>query len=82
MITRNLIKDEIDRVQEKHLEVLYRIVKALETPPYSDELSPNTTSPNTNWKEFIEATYGSLAASPIKRGEQGQYKERPLDRMT
>ena len=76
MITRNLIKEEIDQVQEKHLEVLYRIVKALENPSNSDELSPDITSPNANWEEFIKATYGSLADDPIERGEQGQYDAR------
>jgi len=29
MITRELVKAEIDKVQDKYLEILYRIIKAL-----------------------------------------------------
>ena len=77
MITRNLIKEEIDRVQDKHLEVLYRIVKVLEIPSDPDEMSLNkASSSNAEWEAFVEATYGSLADSPIERGEQGLYDVR------
>jgi len=30
----------------------------------------------TDWKEFIESTYGSMADDQIDRGEQGQYEIR------
>ena len=76
MITRDLIKEEVDRVQEEHLEILYRIIKALETPVSSDQFSPTTSSQTLSWEQFIEATYGSLSDDPIVRGEQSQYEDR------
>lgn len=81
MITKELIKAEIDRVQDKYLEVLYKIIKALVSP--TDEVaSPKTTTVITKkvedleWHNFIEETYGCLADAPIERGEQGQYEIR------
>ena len=76
MITRDLIKEEIDRMQEEYLEILYRIIKALESPLDSDESSPDTTVQSSSWGEFIKATYGCLTDDPIERGEQGQYEIR------
>ena len=76
MVTRDLIKEEIDRMQEEHLEILYRIIKALENPLDSDESSPGTTVQGSSWGEFIEATYGCLTDDPIERGKQGQYEIR------
>ena len=67
MVTRNLIKEKIDKVQDSHQEILYRIIKALETPK---EIKPS------NWKEFIESTYDCMADDPIYRSEQGQYEIR------
>ena len=81
MITKELIKAEIDRVEDKNLEVLYKIIKALASP--TDEVtSPKATTTITKeaaaleWHTFIEETYGSLADAPIERGEQGQYETR------
>ncbi len=76
MVTRTLIKEEIDKVQDSHLEILYRIVKALETPSDSENLPIPKKTKITNWKEFIELTYGCMADDPIYRGEQGQYEIR------
>ena len=73
MITKDLLKTEIDRVPEEHLGVLYKIVKALEEPPREE---PDEAS----WKAFIAETYGSTADAPIERGEQGSYEVRePLE---
>jgi hypothetical protein len=81
MITKELIKAEIDRVQDKYLEVLYKIIKTLASP--TDEVtSPKTSTVITKkvkdleWHNFIEETYGCLADAPIERGEQGQYEIR------
>ena len=76
MVTRNLIKEEIDKVLDSHLEILYRIVKALETPSDSENFSISKETKTSNWKEFIESTYGCMADDPIYRGEQGQYEIR------
>ena len=72
MITRELVKAEIDKVQEKYLEILYRIIQALENPSDLEvETSQEITS---DWPQFIQGTYGSLADAPIERGEQGEYE--------
>lgn len=70
MITKQIIKSEIDNVPDQHLDLLYKVVKALETsssPGNYDKLS---------WNEFIKQTYGCLADDPITRGEQGKYEVR------
>ena len=76
MITRDLIKEQVDRVQEEHLEVLHRIIKALETPTASDHFSQDNSGQALTWEQFIEATSGCLADDPIARGDQGQFEIR------
>ena len=73
MITRDSIKEQVDRVQDEHLEVLHRIIKALETPSASDRFSQDNSGQTLTWEQFIDATSGSLADDPIARGEQGQF---------
>ena len=68
MLTKDLIKTEIDRVQDEYLEVLYRIIKALEHPVDSGR--------STTWREFVTQTYGCLSNTPIDRGDQGGYERR------
>ncbi len=74
MITKELIKSEIDNVRDEYLGALYRIVKALEEPrrPAVRERRGDETS----WVQFIAETYGSSASSPIGRGDQGEYEVR------
>jgi hypothetical protein len=71
VITRDEIKTEIDKVKDEFLPALYRIVKALEQP---SELS--NSSAQGDWKAFIAETYGSTAADPLERGEQGRFEFR------
>ncbi len=73
MITRELIKAEIDKVQEAYLEALYRIVRAFEAP-----LKGKTTDTieEVQWQQFIAETYGCFADDPIARGDQGRYEIR------
>ncbi len=78
MITRELVKAEIDKVQDKYLEILYRIIQALISPPDSVTVAPQSTVETSSWQKFIEDTYGCLADDPIKRGEQGQYEVREV----
>lgn len=81
MITKELIKAEIDRVQDEYLEILYKIIKAL-VSPIDEVTNPNATMGITKkvedleWHNFIEETYGCLADAPIERGEQGKYEVR------
>lgn len=66
-ITKEILKAEIDRVEEKYLEALYRIIKALE----GNRL---TKSDRTEWQQFIEATYGSTSNAPLERGPQDTFE--------
>ncbi len=82
MITREAIKAEIDKVQDRYLEILYKVIKAFTaSPDRVQEISPVSyevpakVEPDS-WAKFIEDTYGSLADDPIERGEQGQYEVR------
>ena len=72
MITREIIKAEIDKVEDSYLDVLYRIVKALG----HSEASVIEKTQSASWSDFIEQTYGSLADDPLERGDQGQYEVR------
>ncbi len=72
MITRELIKSEIDQVRDEYLEPLFRIIKVFEKPA---EVHPETNI-QPEWNEFIHKFAGCLADDPIKRGEQGQYETR------
>ena len=76
MITRDLLKEEIEGVQDNHLEILYRIIRALAGPLDSVELGHLKASETLIWEEFIQTTYGCLADDPIERGDQGQYEVR------
>ncbi len=69
LITKDVIKAEIDKVEDKYLEALYKIIKALKIPASVD-------TEKLDWSQFIEATYGSLRNAPIERGDQGEYESR------
>jgi hypothetical protein len=72
-VTREMVKSEIDKVQEEYLGVLLRIVNALE-PAAGREA--RKTEDQRSWEEFIAETYGSFAGDPIERGDQGNYEVR------
>ena len=78
MITRETLKDEIDRVQNKDLEVLHRIIKALENSLDLTGATYSSTVEAPSWEEFIETTYGCLSDDPIERGKPGQYEVREV----
>jgi len=67
VITKNLLKTEIDRVRNEYLEVLYNIIKALE---------PGETDHPETWGDFVKETYGCLSDDPIQRGDQGRLEIR------
>jgi hypothetical protein len=70
MITKELLKSEIDKVREEYFAVLYRIIQALEEP------GSKTQAPEADWGKFVAETYGSFADDPLERGEQGTSQER------
>jgi hypothetical protein len=84
MITKQLLKDEIDYVQDAYLEALYKIIKAFRLPVDEEHAMPHTekqlldTSDAREWHAFIQETYGCLADDPIARGEQGTFETRKV----
>jgi hypothetical protein len=81
MISKELLKAEIDNIKDEYLVILYRIIKALETPieePSNQVVSEKATNRDkkSEWHKFIQETYGSLADAKIKRGDQGVYEVR------
>jgi hypothetical protein len=80
MITKELIKAEIEKVQSDYLEVLYKIIKIFATPPKTGNGKIATRlaekDDKFDWHAFIAQTYGCLADAPIERGDQGVYEIR------
>jgi hypothetical protein len=82
MITRERLKQEIDKVEDSYLDILFRIIRTFEEVPMTRIEDPIRTLPAASeeqlsaWHTFIDRTYGSLAADPIERGPQGAYEVR------
>lgn len=73
MISKKTLKAEIDKVQDKYLDALYKIIRAFEKPEQRDTLQEPQ---KLKWRQFIDETYGCLADAPIERGEQGDFESR------
>ena len=59
MVTREIVKNEIDKIKEEHLSILLEIIRAFEyTQPESQELS---------WKNWVEEMYGCCSDEPLQR---------------
>jgi hypothetical protein len=77
MITKEILKAEIDKIQDQYLEAVYRIIKAFEhIPSPKQDPAPHAPKKNEEWHSFIEKTYGCLADDPIERGYQGKFEIR------
>ena len=78
MITKELIKSEIDHLQEEHLEMLYKVIKAFEMPLIAFErgIPPLLAEEQEEWEAFVDRYAGCLRDAPIVRGEQGVYEIR------
>lgn len=81
MITKEKIKTEIDNLKDDYLEILYRIIKALEMPigevaEQTESINKQSPKEQAEWHRFIRETYGCLSESPIERGDQGVYEVR------
>ena len=76
MITRHLLKREIDKVRDEHLTALYIIIKAFKLPAGESIFDADAARSETglNWERFIQETYGCLQDDPIERGSQGEYE--------
>jgi hypothetical protein len=82
MISRKLLKTEIDKVKGEHLDLLYGIIKLLENGACRDMTSDLAEAQAAeigvplDWHDFVASTYGCLSDAPISRGEQGHYESR------
>jgi len=77
MINKELLKTEIDQVQDKELKEFYKMINAvLEAPHTHITTAVPQQAKDLNWHDFIEATYGSLTNNPIERGAQDTYERR------
>ena len=82
MISRKLLKTEIDKVRNEYLELLYAIIKLLENGTREGmtfglaETQATGGALDLDWQEFVAKTYGCLADAPISRAEQGRYESR------
>ncbi len=82
MITRERLKQKIDRVEDGYLDILFDIVQTFEYAPPLQRYDARFPSPKSSdnilaeWHAFVEKTYGILASDPIERGEQGTYEVR------
>ena len=79
MITKELIKSEIEKVNDEYLELLYKIIQIFEAPSKVDGKATTNfvgKDEDFNWHAFIAQTYGCLAEAPIERGDQGTYEIR------
>lgn len=82
MVTKELIKAEIEKVHDDDLELLFKIIKVFESPSrgkklsFSNKRKINKRDLAQDWHQFIEETYGCLAEDPIERGDQGKFEIR------
>ena len=78
LITKEIVKMEIDTLREYDLEVVYKLIKALEAPLWEMERLPQSfpESEQSAWERFVDQYAGCLRDAPITRGEQGAYDVR------
>lgn len=80
MITRELLKAEVEKVKDDYLDVLYKIIKIFEAPPKADNgnilINLTGNGNQLDWHAFIAQTYGCLSDDSFERGEQGRYEIR------
>lgn len=71
MVTKQLLKDEIDNIKEEYLDVLYRIIKTLgepiKDPSQTNAVLDQDSDLKSDWHRFIKETYGSTADAELKR---------------
>lgn len=77
MVTKELVKAEIEKLNDDYILVLYKIIKALESLTSNDYLKGiSKKDKSLEWHQFINETYGCLSESPIERGIQGEFEVR------
>ncbi|MCK5056920.1 MAG: hypothetical protein KAT34_09715 [Candidatus Aminicenantes bacterium] len=79
MITRHVIKKEIDKVQEEYLDMLYKIVKVFENSTKFTNFEIEKLKKDEEvmeWHRFVDQYAGCLADDRIERGDQGKFEIR------
>ena len=74
-ITKDMLKYEIDHIQDKYVDALYRVIKAFEYPAVQ-KISTRTPATETQWHNFLDRCAGSCADAPLQRGQQGLPEQR------
>lgn len=73
-ITKEILKQAIDDIQDEYVEALYTVIKAFKRPGGKTFSRPPLSQ--EQWTMFLDKFAGSLAEAPIKRGKQGSYEFR------
>lgn len=72
MISREILKSQINTIGDEHLTLPYEILKSFETAPSATEYSPpDEKTEKSNWRKFLEKYSGCMADAPIRRAPQG-----------
>ena len=74
IITKDVLKYEIDHIEDEYMEILYNVIKAFERP--FQRVSSSHPLSVTQWEDFLNEFAGCFADVPICRGDQGTYEER------
>lgn len=81
-VTRELLKEEIEKVRDDYLDMLYQIIRVFEWPvsktipatPQSAEFL--ALKERSEWYSFVQRTYGAFADDSIERGSEGRFEVR------
>ena len=67
MVTRELVKTEVDNVHDDYLDVLFKIIKALENSPTGDKSknSPPKKAALTELDKRMAETHSHLPNHPL-----------------
>ncbi len=67
MVTRELVKTEVDNVHDDYLDVLFKIIKALENSPTGDKSknSPSKKAALTELDKRMAETHSHLPNRPL-----------------
>lgn len=78
MTTRELIKSEIDQVQEQYLGFLHRIIQALRPGSALRSEATQKHEQEESWEAFLQSTYGVFRDKPLERSPQGKLEIREV----
>lgn len=71
MTTRDLIKSEIDQVEDHFLSFLLRIIRALLPKSSTVSVQQKNQERDDSWREFLQDSYGIFRDDPLERAPQG-----------